>query len=56
MIIWFHGASDFSQQIRIGAIASAIDLTSRTFDDLYQSYTWPLSIVVHMSRKYNGYA
>ena len=44
-MIWFHRASDFSQQIRTVAIAS---ITSRTFDDLYR----PPSC----AHEHNGYA
>ena len=51
-MIWFYRASDFSRQIRTVAIASAIDVTSRTFDDLYQSYTWQPSCV----HEHNGHA
>ena len=54
-MIWFHRASDFSQRIQTVAIAivvSAIDVTNRTFDNLYQSYTRPPSC----AHEHNGHA
>ena len=54
-MIWFHRASDFSQRIltvAIAIVASAIDVTSRIFDNLYQSYTWLPSC----AHEHNGHA